>query len=140
MYQSRRQVRPRSSRLYHSASFCATKPNKASMTLMLAAASICTTDALERHLAPPGFNTRPSGRLKTSILRPAQISPKIGSREIFSDPEKKSRGRDNFLRFDALGRCPCGVPAAECRVARPPTGDLFSFCGAFSCRQSCSLF
>ena len=25
------------------------------MTLMLAAASICTTDALERHLAPPGF-------------------------------------------------------------------------------------
>ena len=25
------------------------------MTLMLAAASICTTDALERQLAPPGF-------------------------------------------------------------------------------------
>ena len=38
-----------------SASFCATEPNKASMTLMLAAASIWATDALERHLAPPGF-------------------------------------------------------------------------------------
>ena len=25
------------------------------MTLMLAAASICTTDMLERHLVPPGF-------------------------------------------------------------------------------------
>ena len=36
--QSRRQVRPRSSRLFHSASFRATKPNKASMAQMLAAA------------------------------------------------------------------------------------------------------
>ena len=23
-------------------------------------------------------------------------------------------------------RSPCGLPAAECRVARPPVGDLFS--------------
>ena len=53
MAQSRRQVRPRSSRLQHSASFRARNPNKASMTLMLAAASMCTTDALERQLAPP---------------------------------------------------------------------------------------
>ena len=50
-----RPERPRSSHLVHSASFRATKPNKASMTLMLAAASICAADALERHLAPPGF-------------------------------------------------------------------------------------
>ena len=55
MAQSRRHERPRSSRLQHSASFRARNPNKASMTLMLAAASICATDALERHLAPPGF-------------------------------------------------------------------------------------
>ena len=54
MAQSRRHKRPRSSRLQHSASFRAMNPNKASMTLMLAAASICATDALERHLAPPG--------------------------------------------------------------------------------------
>ena len=55
MAQSRRQVRPRSSRLVHSASFRARNPNKASITLMLAAAMIWATDALERHLAPPGF-------------------------------------------------------------------------------------
>ena len=55
MAQSRRHERPRSSRLQHSASFRAGNPNKASMTLMLAAASICATDALERQLAPPGF-------------------------------------------------------------------------------------
>ena len=55
MPQSRRHERPRSSNLDHSASFRASNPNKASMTLMLAAASICATDALERHLAPPGF-------------------------------------------------------------------------------------
>ena len=53
MAQSRRHERARSSRLQHSASFRATKPNKASMTLMLAAARICATDALERQLAPP---------------------------------------------------------------------------------------
>ena len=46
MAQSRRQVRPRSSRLQHSASFRARNPNKASMTLMLAAASIEVMDAL----------------------------------------------------------------------------------------------
>ena len=46
MAQSRRQVRPRSSRLQHSASLCARNPNKASMTLMLAAASIKVMDAL----------------------------------------------------------------------------------------------
>ena len=40
MPQSRRHERPRSSHLDHSASFRATKPNKASMTLMLAAAMI----------------------------------------------------------------------------------------------------
>ena len=55
MPQSRRPERPRSSHLDHSASFRATKPNKASRTLMLAAASICATDVLERHLVPPGF-------------------------------------------------------------------------------------
>ena len=55
MAQSRRHERPRSSRLQHSASFRARNPNKASMTLMLAAASICATDVLERHLAPPGL-------------------------------------------------------------------------------------
>ena len=55
MLQSRRHEGPRSSRLQHSASFRAAKPNKASMTLMLAAAGICATDALERQLAPPGF-------------------------------------------------------------------------------------
>ena len=54
MAQSRRQVRPRSSNLDVSASFCARNPNKASMTLMPAAASICATDVLERHLAQPG--------------------------------------------------------------------------------------
>ena len=31
------------------------------MTLMLAAASICATDALERHLAPPGFQSQNIG-------------------------------------------------------------------------------
>ena len=44
--QSRRFGRPRSSRLQHSASFRTTKPNKASMTSMLAAASIQVMDAL----------------------------------------------------------------------------------------------
>ena len=48
---SRRQVRPRSSRLQHSASFRARNPNKASMTLMLAAASIKVMDALFGFLA-----------------------------------------------------------------------------------------
>ena len=43
---SRRHERPRSSRLQHSASFRAGNPNKASMTLMLAAASIKVMDAL----------------------------------------------------------------------------------------------
>ena len=28
-------------------------------------------------------------------------------------------------------RCPCGLPAAECRVARPPVGDFFSSLRAF---------
>ena len=46
MAQSRRQVRPRSSRLVHSASFRARNPNKASMTLTPAAASIKVMDAL----------------------------------------------------------------------------------------------
>ena len=46
MAQYRRQERHRSSRLQHSASFRATKPNKASLTLMLAAASIKVMDAL----------------------------------------------------------------------------------------------
>ena len=55
MPQSRRHERPRSSRLQHSASFRARNPNKASMTFIFAAASICATDGLERHLAPPGF-------------------------------------------------------------------------------------
>ena len=55
MAQSRRHERPRSSRLQHSASFRTRNPNKASMTLMLAAASSCAIDALERQLAPPGF-------------------------------------------------------------------------------------
>ena len=53
--QSRRHERPRSSRLQHSASFRATKPNKASMTSMLAAAMILAIGALERQLAPLGF-------------------------------------------------------------------------------------
>ena len=76
MAQSRRQVRPRSSRLYRSASFCATKPNKASMTLMLAAASIWATDALERHHGAtriPKLWTRASETPKTSRLSHAQI-------------------------------------------------------------------
>jgi len=68
MPESRRHERPRSFHLDHSASFRATKPNKASMSLMLAAASICTTDMLERHLAPPGFERcereRASGKMK----------------------------------------------------------------------------
>ena len=51
MAQSRRQVRPRSSNLDRSASFCARNPNKASMTLMLAAASIKVMDALFGFLA-----------------------------------------------------------------------------------------
>ena len=45
MPQPRRPERPRSSRLQDSASFRATKPNKASMTSMLAAASIEVMDA-----------------------------------------------------------------------------------------------
>ena len=43
---SRRHERPRSSRLQHSTSFRARNPNKASMTSMLAAASIKVMDAL----------------------------------------------------------------------------------------------
>ena len=46
-----RHDRPRSSRLVHSASFRATNPNKASMTLMLAAARIKVMDALFGFLA-----------------------------------------------------------------------------------------
>ena len=69
MAQSRRQVRPRSSRLVHSASFRARNPNKASMTLMLAAASICATDVLERQLVPPGFECRERDLLGRSWRR-----------------------------------------------------------------------
>ena len=69
MPQSRRHERPRSSRLQHSASFRATKPNKASMTLMPAAASICATDALERQLVPPGFECCERELLRRSWCR-----------------------------------------------------------------------
>ena len=51
MAQSRHHERPRSSRLQHSASFRARNPNKASTTLMLAAASIKVVDALFGFLA-----------------------------------------------------------------------------------------
>ena len=51
MAQSRRNVRPTSSRLQHSALICARNPNKASMTLMLAAAGLKVVDALFGFLA-----------------------------------------------------------------------------------------
>ena len=91
MAQSRRQVRPRNSHLVHSASFRARNPNKASMTLMLAAAMIWATDALERHLAPPGFQCCERdllGRSKPRDLRRAQISI------IFPVPENSGPGEN----------------------------------------------
>ena len=39
-----------------------------------------------------------------------KFPPKIGIREIFSDPEKKSRGREKNLGLDALGTV--AAPAA----------------------------
>ena len=82
MPQSRRHERPRSFHLDHSASLRATKPNKASMSLMLAAASICTTDMLERHLAPPGFE--------------------CCERELLGRPWRREWGMCNFRSFSKI--------------------------------------
>ena len=83
MARSRRHERPRSSNLDHSASFRAGNPNKASMTLMLAAASICATDALERHLAPPGFQ--------------------CCERDLLARPKRRDWSMRNFRLFSGSG-------------------------------------
>ena len=88
MAQSRRHEHPRSSRLQHSASFRAGNPNKASMTLMLAAASICAADALERHLVPPGCE--------------------CCERELLGRSWRRDWGMRNFTRF-----LPVGDPTAD---------------------------
>ena len=52
---SRRHERPRSSRSQHSNPGGASCRCSASVAQIIAAAMICATDALERQLAPPGF-------------------------------------------------------------------------------------
>ena len=88
---------PRSSHLDHSASCCTTKPNKASMTLMLAAASICATDALERQLAPPGFECCERELLGRSKRR-------VSDMRKFRKKETLFEGLKHFSGLDALGR------------------------------------
>ena len=49
------------------------------------------------------LRTRPSGTLKTSRLRVAQIPTIFSDLDIFSEPGKKSRNPRKFLGLDALG-------------------------------------
>ena len=97
--QSRRFERPRSSRLQHSASFRATKPNKASMTLMLAAASIKVMDALF------GFLARNDAECcKRELLgRPWRRDWAMRNFLRFFTDRTKNTGRTKNVRFDALG-------------------------------------
>ena len=124
MAQSRRQVRPRSSRLVHSASFCARNPNKASMTLMLAATSICATDALERHLAPPGFQCCERHLLGRSKLQDSAMR-RFHQKKCFLHRCK------DFCTLDALG----SLSRPRLKIQPPGTGEQTRrvtphFCGS----------
>ena len=70
------------------------------MTLMLAAASICTTDALERHLAPPGFECCERELLGRSWRRDWAMR---NFRHFLPIGQKLPAGQKN-VRIDALGK------------------------------------
>ena len=60
----------------------------------------------------------------TSSLRSSDL--RVTLIALYQGPQTP---RDSILAVSS--RCPCGVLAAECRVARPPVGDLFSSLQSF---------
>ena len=67
------------------------------MTLMLAATSICATDGLERHLAPPGFQCCERDLLGRSKLQDSAMR-RFHQKKVFLHRCK------DFCTLDALGK------------------------------------